>query len=442
MNPELQRNLWLEVAPRRVVFMLVVLGLIFLAARTVGGTPALRLAAEYAFYAIAVIWGARNAAQSVVGEIRERTWDSQRLGALTPFAMTWGKLFGATSFAWLGGAACLAVLVGIAFVAEGIVGVFSDLCYFLCMGLMAQAVALFASLIAVRRRQGHSRLDVLFYQMAGLAAAWAVWFAWQFISSPEASSLRADFTWWAIALDIGVFYLVSLFLFLGWAFIGCYRLMRAELQVQNSPAVWTAFILFMAVYTAGFDSGTLVEADWFAGDAAGRLRLAAAALAALTYAAALFEPKDLVLYRWLADALARSRLREALPRLQGWMIAYGATALAVLSYVLLRAGDSSGPAMLSALGFLTRDIAIFFLFQLLPGRRRGEVPALVTLAVLYGILPQLGGVPPLDNPVFYPVPAGWYGSLIAWLQAGAIWGAIVALERRRSPRGAIRGAER
>jgi predicted hotdog family 3-hydroxylacyl-ACP dehydratase len=53
----------------------------------------------------------------------------------------------------------------------------AELSYFLMIGLMAQSVALFASLLAVRRRQTHSRLDVFLYQVSGLIAAWGVWSA-------------------------------------------------------------------------------------------------------------------------------------------------------------------------------------------------------------------------------------------------------------------------
>src|SRR5215510_3127986 len=99
---ELQRNLWLELTARRTVQMIVVIVLILLTANV---TPFVRVGdvAQYLFLGIVVLWGTRNAAQAVVGEIRERTWDFQRLSALTPFQMTVGKLFGATSYVWFGG---------------------------------------------------------------------------------------------------------------------------------------------------------------------------------------------------------------------------------------------------------------------------------------------------------------------------------------------------
>ncbi len=441
MNPELQRNLWLELTLRRMLFMAVVVLLIFFAAHAIGGQYGLALAAEYLFYAITVVWGARNAAQSVVGEIRDRTWDSQRLSALTPFAMIWGKLLGATSYAWFGGLMCLAVLLATAFSAGGAIEALSELCYFLAIGLMAQSVALFASLLAVRRRQAHSRLDVFFYQLAGLVAAWGLWSVWGLVSPVGGAVLvREDFAWWAMALDSRVFYLVSLLVFLAWAVFGCYRLMRLELQMQNSPTAWIGFMVFMAVYMAGFDAWGAAQPDWFAGDGvATRLHIAALTLGFLTYLAVAMEPKDRVLYRWLADAMRRKKYAALLGRLQAWMIAYAGTIILVLIFVVRVATVSTPPGgqpgeviavVLAALGFVTRDLAIFLLFHFLPGQRRGELPALITLAMLYGVAPQIAGLTGLDNPFFYPVPAGWQGPVISWMEAAVAWGALVVLDKR------------
>lgn len=131
MNAELQRNLWLEFSHRRVVFMVVSLGLLFMFGNSGLGPSGLGTTAEYAFYGIVVIWGARNAAEAVVGEIRDRTWDGQRLSSLSPFAMTWGKLLGPTSYAWAGGMFCLVVLAWTAFTQGGAGAVIGDLSYFL-----------------------------------------------------------------------------------------------------------------------------------------------------------------------------------------------------------------------------------------------------------------------------------------------------------------------
>lgn len=440
MNPELQRNLWLEFTPRRLIFMAAVLGLVFLAINSTFPARGLPLTAEYLFYAIVVVWGARNAAQAVIGEIRDRTWDLQRLSSLTPFAMTWGKLLGATSYVWFGGALCLAAYAYPIIARGDWPRAAYSLCYFLGIGLLAQSVALFTSLLAVRRRQTHSRLDVFFYQAAGLAAGWGAYSAWQLTGGSGGANAvlpRGSLQWW-IDADPLRFFLVSLAAFTAWAFVGCYRLMRLELQIRNTPAVWIAFVAFLAFYVAGFRP---VFSGFLAGEDSWTMRLLASGLAvtSLVYLAVLFERKDKVLYRWMVEALAKGQFQDVVLRLQAWMIAYAAAIILALLLVARMASvtsvfDSSPlagvAAVASALGFLTRDLAIFLLFPLMKGNRRGELPALVMLGLLYSVAPQLLaalGAPWLFAPAL-DAPA--YAALAPWAEALLLWIGVIRVGRR------------
>jgi hypothetical protein len=157
-----------------------------------------------------------------------------------------------------------------------------------------------------------------------------------------------------------------------------------------------------------------------------RLALAAATFATLTYVMVLLEPKDRVLYRWLGAEAGRGRLLAAAGRLQGWMMSYlaaFATVLALIVWVLehdLQTGPVAALA-LSALGFVTRDVAIFVLLQVRPGQRRGDCAALVALFSLYvlapAILQGLGLRPVLV--AFYPQAGDpvWLSPALAWAQA-------------------------
>jgi hypothetical protein len=437
MNPELLRNLWLELTPRRVAQMAGVLALILL---TVNVSPITQLgtAAEYLFYGIVVLWGTREAAQAVVGEIRERTWDFQRLSALTPFEMTLGKLLGATSYVWFGGFICLSFLLAEE-IRAGSPRILQSLFYFLALGLLSQAVALFASLIAVRRRQTRTAFNVFQYQAAGLLAAYVAVQRWREVSAGRAVS---DVVWWGIAIDGAAFFLVSLGLFLAWALIGCYRLMRLELQVESRPTVWLAFCLFIAAYLAGFETISLFGLVVPTVDLSSlRVAIATAALACLTYIAILFEPKDPVLYRWLGEMLAKGRHGAVMSRLQCWMIAYAAAMIGALATVFLNVEGvlaqaiSPVPLVIAAMGFLTRDLGIFLFFGLAPGSKRGDMPAMVTLAVLYLLLPVfLNAVGAVQaGAAFYPLPsAGWLGTIYAWVEAVLMWLLVITVRSRQT----------
>jgi len=118
MNPELQRNIWLNLTTWRLIGMPVVLGMVFFSvAWSVGllspgsWLEAVAPVARWFYVALVIVWGTWLAARAVVGEIRDRTWDGQRLSTLHPWTMLWGKLFGATIFVWYGGAMCLTVIL-------------------------------------------------------------------------------------------------------------------------------------------------------------------------------------------------------------------------------------------------------------------------------------------------------------------------------------------
>jgi hypothetical protein len=438
MNPEFQRNLWLEVTPRRVILLVVTLSLILLAGESTFG---LRRSAEVIFYGLVVIWGARQAASAVIGEMRERTWDMQRMSSLTPWAMTWGKLLGSTAYVWVGGMICLPVLFTTALQEAGLVAAISDLVYFVMLGLISQSVALFTSLLAARRRQTHSRLDVFLYQVLGLFAAWCAWSMWQLVlADGDGESGRFNYEiidWWNLEFHAAPFYLVSVFLFLGWALIGCYRLMRRELSIENTPLVWMAFLVFMAIYGGGLNSDLF---GLIPDDNSLPLLHAFLIMAGLTYAAVLVEPKDAVLYRWLVEAFRAGRYREMFRRLQAWMISYAAALGAVLFLVVMFSTGLDGLGhirvqdvgpLLAIFGLLTRDVGIFLLFPLMPGMKRGDYAAMVTLGLLYGVAPVLFG-PFGGRALFLPIEPslGILGPLIAWVEAVLVWSMVYAVAKK------------
>jgi len=434
MNPEFRRNLWLELTPRRVVFMVAILALIFFAVAvtsdktsamfgTIPGT------AEFLFWVIAVLWGARNAGLSVVGEIRDRTWDLQRLSSVGAGEMTWGKLFGSTIYNWLGGVICLAVMLAYGIAHGAVVTALIDTVYYVTVALIAQSTALLASLIGVRRRTAHSRLDVFIYQLAGIVASLGVLYVWE-AADPEGSYITGFkatkfIAWWGMTLDARPFLLGSLAIFAAWIFVACNREMRRELKMTNGPLVWLGFLVFIGLYVAGFDTWLTPDdahkAVWTG--VALRLGLATLAFGVLTYIMVLLEPKDRVLYRWYGSQIAAGRVGLMLARLQAWIMSYVATAIVAVALIWWLTAHGSGadlPAVTAAgLGFLTRDAAIFVLMA--TTRRRGDFAAVIVLLALYILIPAI-----LDGigfssalPFFYPKPSTpmWLGPVAAWGEA-------------------------
>jgi hypothetical protein len=415
--------------------MLGILVLAFFAAAIAGGAEyTLFGTAQWLYYFIVVFWGTRNAALAVVGEIRDRTWDLQRLSSLGAGTMTAGKLFGATIYNWFGGAICLAVMTAWTLAHGGPAAAAIDIVYYVAIGLISQATALLASLIAIRRRQSHSRFDIFLYQLVGLVAAVAVFLVWN-AADPEGSFLKGKVStdtvvWWGVPFPAREFLLISLAVFTAWTLLACYREMRLELKMQNGPLAWLVWLLFIGVYVAGFDAWLaqtqgLPKWDYVAL----RLALGTTAFVVLTYLMVLLEPKDRVLYRWLGSRFGSGRIASGLANLQAWMTSY--LAAVILAVVLIFwIGQHAGAVfrdqlvMLAAIGFFTRDIAIFVLMQVLASRRRGDLSALAVLLSLYVLIPAILHGMGLNaaQALFYPTPASpvWLGPLAAWAEAVAV----------------------
>jgi hypothetical protein len=430
MNPELQRNLWLEFTTQRVVLMAGGLALAFFAAALPGGLEyGPSSIALLLYYLIIVFYGTRAASLAVISEIRDRTWDSQRLSALSPGTMMWGKLLGSTAYAWFGGGICLVVMLAGYAVHSGVAVAGIEALFFLAMGAIAQASAFLASLIAIHRRQSVSRLNAFLCQLVGLAGAIIVVSIW-YSADPKAAigpMHRVDvLVWWGSALDATWFLPVSLAVFAGWIVVACYRQMRLELQVKNGPLVWAAFLVFMGLYVAGFDAW-LPKTGFAQGlDVVGaRLTLAFSTFLILTYVMVLLEPKDRVHYRWLLARFREAKFGAWLNGFQAWMTSYVAAlavgiALAFWIAHTLPTPSTDDALIASTLGFITRDVSIFVLVQMLAGHRRADLGAVIVLVAIYLLIPAILSGLKLTALwfIFLPQPTqpAFLGPVVAWTE--------------------------
>jgi hypothetical protein len=441
MNPELQRNLWLEASPFRLALIAGFLLLVFAATSVaLGGVISTSSAALALYWFFAVLWGTRSAALSVVGEIRERTWDSQKLSSIGPWDMVWGKLLGATCANWFGALLCLPFIVMPLWFDHGPGAAIVFGVVLVMLGLLAQAVALLSSLNVIRRNTGNWRLDIFLCQVAGIGAAFAYYTVW---SSGAAFMRSGDqgLLWWGHAFNLRSFHLVSLVAFTVWALIGCWRAMRAELRFANGPWVWLAWLLYLCIYQAGFESWIAAKlpgvmmAD---SHAAMRMLLAVLALLGSTYGMVFLEPKDPVRLRWLGEQARAGRFGKVFRSLDAWMLSYGAAmaGLLVLAVLLWRddhvAASACAPVALAMMGFLTRDVGIFLMMRSF-AKGRGDFAALAVLGTLYLLLPTILHGAGLDGAQFLFLPTlhgpALPGILAAWLQGAAT--AIWALRRAK-----------
>ena len=423
MNPELRRNLWIELTLHRLFALPLGLGLVFMLAYSMNrdspGEP-LSIVAATLFAAFA-LWGAVHTGEAVMGEARARTWDGQRMSALEPWTMTWGKLIGTPAFAWLGGLACLSVYV----VASPGPHALKSATFMIAGALLVHSVTLIGSIVAARKLVVRSS-----------SSAWVVGIAFVIVGPWMAgiSSGESEIAWWGEGRRRIDFMLVSTVLFAAWGVFGAHRLMCQELRVRTTPWAWCAFVLFVCAYLAGFGirpHDTLSQQRNVVLIAGLIVGLAA------TYPLLLSEASGaMVVRRLLLRAAARDwrRLLEESPL---WPVTLAiALAFCVLTVVLVGPRGAQdelfGAAVLAPMPLfllVVRDAAIDMFFALARQPRRAEAATIFYLALLYGLLPALlraagaGGVADFVFPPFWERP-GFATGVAAVHAAAAIAAAL------------------
>ena len=405
MNPEFQRNVWLELTPTRLAVMPGVLFAIFAVVvlfNTRQGLPwhvGLAVVGDWVLLVLLVIWGCRLAADALLGEVGGRTWDVQRLSAIGPWSMTWGKLVGGTILVWYGAALCAPLML---VVTRGDV---ERLVEALLQGAWAQALALLMSLLVLRAAPSRVGAAITLVQIGAIVFAFVLG-AGLGALLPEASPIGGiTLTWFVWPVDIHWFYILSAAVFTGWTVVGCYRLMRVELRLTGFPWAWPLFTAFAAVYAVGLLLGgadaflRIVPLPPDLANAAARFAAAVVALAIavwLTLVGAVFEPKDLRRWSRWATAFRNRQWLLLLSRSPGF--AFTALAAVVLAVFAVQwAGDlprlpfidsatfAPGAFAIALVLFMVRDLALIYLLTLGSRGVGMHILAIVLLSLWYGI---------------------------------------------------------
>ena len=386
INPEFKRNLWLSFSMHRLIAMPALLGLIFLTVAlfdhvfsALSSLPKLYGAAWALFIFVVWAWGGINANAAIVNELRDKTWDQQRMSALDPWSMTWGKLFGATSFNWYGGSICLLVLI-FSGIATNRPDWMLDLCILIASGILLHATLIVLNLhiarfeMALIRRGGIGWIVI----MLAVLALWPATIQKLGVYSPS------TVFWWDIKIASGkVFQLASTLLFMTCAIFAAWRSMSNALQVRTLPWAWPLFALILAVYCGGFSNG-----KWFC-------LIGFAIAMAFSYAALLTEPNTLLVWNKLRLRLQAGDWRNLLADLPLWpatflLVYIFALAAMLTSPVDTQWSQAQGPANLLVLAvLLLRDVGIVLFFSFTPNARRPVVVAVLYILVLNFLLPFL-----------------------------------------------------
>ncbi|MFA7243120.1 MAG: hypothetical protein WC091_23685 [Sulfuricellaceae bacterium] len=429
-NPEFKRNLWLSFSPQRLIGMPALLALTFTATaftnfRNSNVADNLYGASIALFIFIVWIWGVRNANATIVDELRDQTWDQQRMSALTPWTMTWGKLFGATAYNWYGGFMCLAV-VALSGVAADKPNVLPAL-----ITLSAVGVLLHAALIALNLYT--HQFEARIVQRGGvgwMGIVWGVMFIPALISLLISGNISKHVVWWRMEVDGALFVMDSTVLFAVCATFAAWRVVSNALQVRTLPWAWPLFAGILALYLAGFMRFEHL---------AQRLLMSGLFVSVgMTYVALISEPNTLLRWRKLRLLQSRQDWRGWLEYLPLWPTTLLMSFLFALLIVLTGSEEFVGydnmnfsqpPQALTIALMLLRDTCILLFFSFGQNNKRAVSATMLSLIVLNLLLPLLTGIADLKTVRFFLLPfeaghAPWSGALIMIFHAAIAIGLV------------------
>lgn len=445
MNPELRRNLWLEFSLHRLLAMpaAIALGalLMFATNEPVDARVAVATAAAFGFVALVMLWGTQLAGSSVLDEARAKTWDAQRMSAIEPWAMTWGKLAGAPSFAWYGGAMLLLIFVPAGW-GQLQFPVLRCALVMVAVSVFLHAMALNASVFATRK--GATQRG------AGGLVLIVVLFLLLFPAIDLMSGHDKQVAWWRLRITQVDFLLATAAAYAAWAVLGAYRSMCTELEIRTLPWVLPLFIGFTALYAAGFlvrglDSDLPgANAIMFAGTMASLGTM---------YLLLFSEQAGAGVWQRLVGRCRGRQWRRALQEVPVWLVALVmGLAFAIAAMLPPSAAGKFGllrefqHAPLAIALFALRDAALFQFFALARQPRRAETATLFYLVLLYWLVPVLLSavgatalaefiLPPLlERPGFSTVAVAAQAVIAIWLALWR-WQRYHAMDRDAPPSG-------
>ena len=419
MNPEFRRQLTLELTPSRLVLMPAILLLLGACAYLLETNVPLKNLHDGALLIMGLLGagvGAFTALGSINDEINERTWDQQRMSALGPWPMAWGKLLGGPSYAWYGVLLCAVVALVSSFML-GHGGRSSKLVFLGVLGIATLHCGLMASRLfgmnpskpsSTRSTWGLVILLLFLLQMLS-----GVFFGLEEIFEPQ-----QQIRWWGWGLPPTPLMLVFAVLFLLLGLLALWRAMAMQLSVPTTPWAWvlgnTALCLLLA--------GLLPEAT-------ARVLAILFLLMLATYYAAVIENQVPQRWRTVLYSLRHGQWRRFWQNLPLWPISWGMAFVVLLpAYILwnadpLAARDQLGPFMLMVLLHVLRDCGVYLFFALRNNARSPLGMTVLVLFVLGAILPAMfwsAGLAPLFEPLFGIFTGKLYASMrnvpaLGWL---------------------------
>ena len=230
-------------------------------------------------------------------------------------------------------------------------------------------------------------------------------------------SRELSVTWWDQAFNSFNFCLATVALCAVCASVAAWRSMAEVLAVRQLPWGWPALGLLLTVYLTGFASAHHAATFGVVG---------LATCAALTYFALLTEPQPRPMWQRVVTRLAGGQWRAALLQLPRWpttlllAVPFAAASFLTLEQPDTRLWPAAQQIKLYPVTFIllmVRDCALALFFAFSVKNRRAMAAFVLSMFVLYALLPWLAGA----------MGGGLLSGLVQPLLAGSNLSFIVAL---------------
>jgi len=427
MNPEFQRLLTLEFSLGRLIGMPLFLGVIFcltflndnhqFGKATAG-------AAVFLYIVIVLFWGAKQSAESIFDELRNRTWDIQKTSAISPWSLTWGKLFGSNIFNWYGGLICMGVFT----ISAADEHISMAWLYAISGGLFVQSLSLLVSVFALRKKQTFN--SAVSYLIVIIALSMLM--PMMGLSYTDASN---SISWYGNQINSRYFLSGSLILGCFWMITGIYRLLAEELQIRTLPWVWLGFIVFCCVYLGGLFAG--VDYPYQLYNSRLFLLISFAVCSTLTYILLFIDKNNPMVARKLIVYFKQQQWQRFLEEIPCWLlsllIAFPCSILLSI-FFFFDTGEIQKVSFYPLVFFLfmLRDIAIVLFFSYAANPKRALGLSLLYMTFLYAFIPALSSSlgASMIQKIFLPFLFGEdviLAVIVAVLQAGIA--GIVLIQR-------------
>lgn len=400
---EFRRNAWMELSLHRLILMPVIIAAVLFVTSRIDFDlvqEAIAFAALIVYALLTLVWGTRLVLDSIVGEMKSKTWDFQRMSSLSPMAMLVGKLLGSTVYVWYGSVLALGAFAyfSLSFTPGDKLPV---LLLQLIVGIvLLHAVALLVSVHA-------SRKDRSGIFLRGSSILWLLGVMWlvpyilllgtyifdvaQWGNEGEWMTNTLD--WYGRQYLQSHFILGSLCVYLLWALIGVYRVFAEELSHRTYPWAWVGFLVFITIYVNGFsdelasEAGGYVQAYLITGIVFGL---------ASFYLFVISEIKQPVVFRRLLRSARERDWGMFFGKLPLWMVTlvlvfFVTCALLILSPTIDDYEFVPG-IVTAAFLFAMRDLGVFLFFNFAKNHKRADLVAVVYLIILYALIPAIVAV--------------------------------------------------